>query len=91
MAAAFGPKLSLLPLPNGGSIIVDKPSLRLPPSIESIPDSISKRYRRAKLRMRVDRYVSELSPKPWRKDRGRKRRPLRNKRRGPIKPLFGGD
>lgn len=91
MAIAFGPKLSYLPLPNGGSIIVDKPTLRLPPSIESIPGSVSKRLRRAKLRMQVDRYVSELSPKPWRRNRGRpRRRPIRRNKR-PIRPMFGGD
>eukprot|EP00551_Chaetoceros_affinis_P010257 CAMPEP_0203677934 /NCGR_PEP_ID=MMETSP0090-20130426/30054_1 /ASSEMBLY_ACC=CAM_ASM_001088 /TAXON_ID=426623 /ORGANISM="Chaetoceros affinis, Strain CCMP159" /LENGTH=398 /DNA_ID=CAMNT_0050544981 /DNA_START=38 /DNA_END=1234 /DNA_ORIENTATION=- len=86
MAAAFGPKLSLLGLPNGGSIIVDKPSVRLPPSIESIPTNISKRFRRAKLRMQVDRYVSELTAKPWRKNRGRQKR-FRMKK-GPIRPRF---
>ena len=94
MAIAFGPKLSYLSLPGGGSLIVDKPTLRLPPSIESIPGSMSKRLRRARLRMQVDRYVSELSPKPWRRNRGRqgrpRRRPIqRNKR--PIRPMFGGD
>ena len=49
MAIAFGPKLSYLLLPNGGSSIVDKPTLGLPPSIESIPRSVPKRLHRAKL------------------------------------------
>ena len=97
MAIVFGPKLSLLPLPNGGNIIVDKPTLRLPPMIESIPESMSKQFRRAKLRMQVDRYVSDLSPKPWRKNRGPRRlrrsssnpSQLPNGRKRPIKPLFG--
>ena len=94
MAVTFGPKLSVLGLPGGGSIIVDKPTLRLPPSVESLPGTFSKKFRRAKLRMQVDRYISELSPKPWRRNRGRRkprsspiRGPLRN--RNPLKPLFG--
>ncbi len=86
MAVAFGPKLSLLGLPNGGSIIVDKPTLRLPPSIESIPEKMSKQFRRAKLRMQVDRYASELTAKPWRRNRGRQKR-FRMKE-GPIRPRF---
>jgi len=43
MATAFGPKLSFMGLPSGGRIIVDKPAVRLPNSIESIPGKISKR------------------------------------------------
>lgn len=94
MAVTFGPKLSLLALPGGGSIVVDKPTLRLPPSIEAIPGSVSKRFRRAKLRMQVDRYVSELTPKPWRQNRGRPRRMRLNnsgRKKRPIRPLFGGE
>lgn len=95
MAVSFGPKLSLLGLPGGGSIIVDKPTLRLPPSIESIPTKVSKRFRRAKLRMQVDRYVSELSPKPWRRNRARRRRrsplPRPRNNKNPLKPLLGDD
>ena len=85
----------MLGLPGGGSIIVDKPNVRLPPAIESLPSNVSKRFRRAKLRMQVDRYVSELSPKPWRRDRVRRkpskaRRPVRMRLKN-RKPLFGDD
>ena len=92
MAIVFGPKLSVLGLPGGGRIIVDKPIIRLPAGIESLPGSMSKRFRRARLRMQVDRYVSELSAKPWRRRQGRRpRRPIRRTNNKPIRPLFGED
>jgi len=72
MATSFGPKLSFMGLPSGGRIIVDKPAVRLPPSIESIPGTISKRLRRGgkMRRMRGQRYQSELPPaNPWRRNR----------------------
>jgi len=85
MAITFGPKLSLLRLPSGGRIIVDKPAVRLPPYIESIPGKVSKRLRKGRRRMQVHRYQSELSAKPWRKNRNR----WKNRPRKPVKPLFG--
>jgi len=90
-AASFGPKLYLMALPNGGRIVVDKPALRLPRSIESIPSKIRKRFRRAKRRMLVDRYQSDLSSKPWRKPKYNSRPRNRNvrPRRSVLKPLFG--
>jgi membrane associated rhomboid family serine protease len=69
MATTFGPKLYLMMLPSGGRIIVDKPAVRLPPVIESIPGKISKRFRRVKRRMQVQRYQSELPAKPWRRNK----------------------
>lgn len=90
-AASFGPKLYLMALPNGGRIIVDKPVLRLPRSIESIPSKFRKRFRRTKRRMLVDRYQSELSSKPWRKPKYNSRPRNRNvrPRRSVLKPLYG--
>lgn len=71
MATAFGPKLYLMMLPSGGRILVDKPALRLPRSIESIPGKVNKRFRRVKRRMQVQRYQSELPAKPWRRNHRR--------------------
>eukprot|EP00560_Eucampia_antarctica_P010147 CAMPEP_0197829076 /NCGR_PEP_ID=MMETSP1437-20131217/5541_1 /TAXON_ID=49252 ORGANISM="Eucampia antarctica, Strain CCMP1452" /NCGR_SAMPLE_ID=MMETSP1437 /ASSEMBLY_ACC=CAM_ASM_001096 /LENGTH=362 /DNA_ID=CAMNT_0043430557 /DNA_START=44 /DNA_END=1129 /DNA_ORIENTATION=+ len=65
MAEAFGPKLLVMGLPNGARIIVDKPTIRLPRSIESIPDQITDKFTRVQRRMRVDRFQSDLSIKPW--------------------------
>jgi membrane associated rhomboid family serine protease len=84
MAEAFGPKLLVMGLPNGSRIIVDKPTIRLPRSIESIPDKISNKFTRVQRRMRADRYQSDLSTKPWRRNKYRKRR--RNPSGRPIKP-----
>lgn len=90
-AASFGPKLYLMSLPNGGRIIVDKPVIRLPRSVETIPSKIRKRFGRAKRRMVINRYQSDLSSKPWRKPkynsrpfRGRNSRP----RRSILKPRY---
>uniref|UniRef100_A0A7S3PU80 Peptidase S54 rhomboid domain-containing protein n=1 Tax=Chaetoceros debilis TaxID=122233 RepID=A0A7S3PU80_9STRA len=95
MAMTFGPKLYLIGLPGGGRIIADKPSVRLPPYLETIPSKVGKRLKRGRRRMQVQRYQSELSATPWRKKRGH-RRPIRERRgnartgsRGPLKPLFG--
>mmetsp|Transcript_14209 Transcript_14209/g.20300 ORF Transcript_14209/g.20300 Transcript_14209/m.20300 type:complete len:404 (-) Transcript_14209:13-1224(-) len=82
MATTFGPKLHLLILPNGGRMVVDKPLLRLPRSIESIPERMSKRLRIAKLRMQMNSYQSDLSVKPWRPNK------TRMHRRRSMKPRF---
>jgi len=74
MASTFGPKLYLMGLPAGGRIVVDKPTVRLPRYIESIPGKISKRMHRGRRRMQVQRYMSELSAKPWRRNRNRRPR-----------------
>ena len=66
MAYYFGPRLYLAELPDGGRTIVDKPVLRLPRPIESIPEKVSNRLRRITRRMQVWRYKSELPEKPWR-------------------------
>jgi hypothetical protein len=81
MATAFGPKLYYMMLPmGGGKILVDKPALRLPSVLESIPGKMSKRLRRIRTRMQVERYQSELPAKPWRRRRTKPWR--RNKGRG---------
>ena len=84
MATTFGPKLYLLGLPSGGRILVDKPAVRLPPSIEQIPGKVGKRLRRSRRRMQMNRYQSELKATPWR--RNRRRPPPRKLDR---KPMYG--
>jgi hypothetical protein len=66
MAYYFGPRLYLADLPEGGRIVVDKPIMRLPRSIESIPGKVSTRIQRITRRMQVWRFRSDLAAKPWR-------------------------
>jgi membrane associated rhomboid family serine protease len=66
MAYYFGPRLFLAELPNGGTTIVDKPILRLPRSLESIPEKTGKRISRMLRRMQVWKYKADLPEKPWR-------------------------
>ena len=90
MATAFGPKLFLMGLPNGGRIIVDKPAVRLPPSIEAIPGKFTNRLRRGRRRMQVHRYQSELKARPWRRSRFQKWKPRQRQRRQfDRKPKYG--
>ena len=46
MAYYFGPRLYLAELPGGGKVVVDRPILRLPRPIESVPDRLSSGVRR---------------------------------------------
>ena len=84
MAMTFGPKLYLMALPNGGKMLVDKPTVRLPRSIESIPEKVGKRMRQAKLRMQMDRFQSDLKAKPWRRNDPN----INPQRRRQLKPRF---
>jgi hypothetical protein len=77
IARIAGPRLFLTEFPSGGRIIVDKPVYRLPRVYEAIPERLSKLTRRMTRRMRVDRYKSELAPKPWRQGGGSPPRPDR--------------
>lgn len=69
MATAFGPRLYMVGLPNGESALVDKPLLRLPRPIESIPEQIGTRWEKMKRRMQVHHFMSDLPAKPWRVNR----------------------
>jgi membrane associated rhomboid family serine protease len=69
MAALFGPRLSLVGLPNGGSALIDEPILRLPRHYEAIPEQIGTRINKMKRRMQVTHYMSDLPTKPWRMKR----------------------
>lgn len=66
MTYYFGPRLYLAELPGGGRMIVDKPILRLPRSIESIPENASNIISRIFGRMQVWRFKAGSSAKPWR-------------------------
>ncbi|CAB9516900.1 RHOMBOID-like protein 10, chloroplastic [Seminavis robusta] len=63
----FGPRLYLLELPEGGRFLVDKPVVRFPREIESIPEKVAKRFRRMTRRMQVNERVHDMTDKPWRK------------------------
>lgn len=66
MAYYFGPRLYLAELPDGGRTVVDRPILRLPRSIESIPERVSNGITRMTRRLQIWRYKAELPDKPWR-------------------------
>lgn len=66
MAYYFGPRLYLTKLPEGGQMIVDRPIIRLPRNIESIPEKVFTRTKRMLRRMQVWRHTGDLSEKPWR-------------------------
>jgi membrane associated rhomboid family serine protease len=83
----FGPRLFLSELPEGERIVVDKPVYRLPRCYEAIPERVGNQLRRMTRRMRVERYKSELTPKPWRQSPSQQQR--QNPRSAPnrsIKP-----
>ena len=84
MAITFGPKLFVMGIPGGGSIIVDRPAVRLPSVIEELPEMLQKKFRQGRVRMQVDRFQSDLPAKPWRRNRRTRRRyPTKKK----LKPL----
>lgn len=66
MAYYFGPRLYHAELPDGGFTIVDRPILRLPKAIESMPERISDTLTRMTRRMQIWRYKADLPAKPWR-------------------------
>ena len=89
MSYYFGPRLFLAELPDGGRTIVDKPILRLPRAIESIPEKTTTRLTRMVRRMQVWRYKSELPAKPWRpKNDGPSNFERRSAPNRSIKPKF---
>eukprot|EP00980_Cylindrotheca_fusiformis_P022323 scaffold9191_cov114-Cylindrotheca_fusiformis.AAC.18 len=66
MAYYFGPRLYLAELPEGGRTIVDRPIVRLPRSIEALPERITNTMTRMARRMQIWRFKSDLPAKPWR-------------------------
>jgi len=72
MAWYFGPRLYIaeLPIPDVSTttkVLVDKPIVRLPSSVESLPTKISKGGGRLLRRMKIWGYVADLPDKPWRR------------------------
>ena len=71
MSWYFGPRLYIaeLPIPDVGSqrVIVDKPIVRLPSSIESVPTKVGKNFQRLTRRMKIWGHVEDLPDKPWRR------------------------
>ena len=83
MAYVFGPRLYLAEFPGGGRVVVDRPIVRLPRSLEALPGRVGHGFQRIARRMQVGRYTFDLPDKPWRN----KRRPTRvNTPNRSIKP-----
>lgn len=86
MSYYFGPRLFIAELPNGGRTIVDKPILRLPRSLESIPERVGDRFRSMKRRMQVETFKAEhKADRPWRK--AKPRRDYRRRQSAPSKSV----
>ena len=79
MSWYFGPRLYLAELPGGlGNVIVDKPILRLPPYIESLPAQINKEVARLSRGMKISGYIPDLPDKPWRSKRNNRQQKQQN-------------
>jgi len=84
MAYFFGPRLYLADLEeSGGRVVVDRPILRLPRQLESIPERIDEGYRRITRRAQVEKFKGDRPTPPWQKQRQYRRPATPNK---PIKP-----
>jgi membrane associated rhomboid family serine protease len=84
----FGPRLYLAELPDGTRTLVDDPILKLPRSLEAIPERFGDRLAKMKRRLQVNRFVDDLPERPWRpRQNYRQRRggvPDRSIRPGPV-------
>mmetsp|Transcript_79563 Transcript_79563/g.161207 ORF Transcript_79563/g.161207 Transcript_79563/m.161207 type:complete len:394 (+) Transcript_79563:178-1359(+) len=71
MSWYFGPRLYIaeLPIPDVGlrKVIVDKPLVRLPAPIESIPTKVNKGIGRLTRRLKIWGHIADLPDKPWRR------------------------
>jgi membrane associated rhomboid family serine protease len=84
MAYYFGPRLFVCDdLEQGERLLIDRPVVRLPRAVESMPEKIGKRMQRIARRMQVTRYKADLPDTPWRSRRGQQVPPHRRP--------FGGD
>lgn len=86
-ATMFGPRLVIATLPNGRQTIVDRPILRLPTHIESIPGKIGGRFNKIKRRMQVNLFKSDLREEPWRTKPNRSNFQRQGVRDRSIRPL----
>lgn len=91
-AYLFGPRLMVKEMtPNGGRAaltIVDNPILRLPRSLEAIPEKIGDRFRFMRRRMHVESFKSELPEKPWRRKTRQDFRRRQNVPNKSVRPSF---
>ena len=87
MAYLIGPRLYLTDIPEGRKLIVDRPIVRLPRHIESIPERLSDKWQRIARRMQVVRCKADLIDQPWRSPKNLQRRreaPNRSIKPGPV-------
>ena len=84
MAYLIGPRLYLTDTPQGVRLVVDRPVLRLPRHIESIPDKVGEKWQRIMRRMQVVRYKADLKDQPWRNQMRRRQAPNRSIKPGPV-------
>ena len=86
MAYLIGPRLYLTERPQGGKLVVDRPIVRLPRHIESIPERMAEKWQRIMRRMQVVRYKADLKDQPWRNYQQQQRRaaPNRSIKPGPV-------
>jgi Rhomboid family len=88
MAYYFGPRLYLAEFPSGGRIAVDRPIVRLPRHIESIPENVSDQIKRITRRMKVQAYKADMPARPWQQrqkwQRMRQATPNRSIKPGPV-------
>jgi Rhomboid family len=54
---------------SGGRMVIDRPIVRLPRSLESIPEKVSTQFRRISRRMQVERYKADRPTPPWQQQR----------------------
>jgi Rhomboid family len=90
-AYLFGPRLMVKETTsNGGGAltIVDNPILRLPRSLEAIPEKIGDRFRFMRRRMQIESFKSELPEKPWRRNTRQNFRRRPNVPNKSVRPSF---
>jgi hypothetical protein len=74
MAYYFGPRLYCSDLGDGSRVLIDRPIIRLPRKIESLPENVFKRLERMTRRMHVGRFKFDMPDRPWRRTGQRSRR-----------------
>jgi hypothetical protein len=87
MAYYFGPRLYLSDLPDGRRIVVDRPIMRFPKEIESLPESMTNGMKRIAGRLHVARFKHDTADNPWRQnERAFRRRSAPNRSIKPSLP-----
>ena len=69
MVFYFGPRLYVSESAFYGRLLIDRPIVRLPRSIESIPENLSNGFQRITRRMQVERFKADMPERPWRQNR----------------------